>query len=90
MSHCQSLENKLPMCPCSKESDVPQNKSDGGMESDQDFEQVENGLDAVVLSSDSDSDDEDNLAAQGYISLAQSEDDAVINCEIEQVFVNTV
>ena len=87
MSHCQSLQSKLPMCPCSKESDVPQNAPDGGMENDQNFEQIENALD-TVLSSDSGSDeDADNLALQGYISLAQNEDDAIVDNEIEQVFL---
>ncbi|CAB4043280.1 male-enhanced antigen 1 [Paramuricea clavata] len=83
MSHCPSLESKLAMSPCSKGSDIPKNGQDEGMENSQNFEQVENGFD-VVLSSDSGSDEEiDSLAAQGYISLAQNEDD-VVNNDIEQ------
>ena len=70
------------MCPCSKGSDVPQNEQDSGMENNQNLDQVEN---VVVVSSDSGSDEEiDNLAAQGYISLSQNEDDAVVDGEIEQ------
>ena len=85
MSHCESLQNKLAMCPCSKGNDVPQNGQDGGMENNQNLDQVQNGLD--VLSSDSGSDEEiDNLAAQGYVSLAQSED-TVVNSEIEEVIL---
>jgi hypothetical protein len=77
------------MCPCSKGNDVPQNGQDSGMENNQNLDQVENVLN-VVLSSDSGSDEEiDNLAAQGYISLAQSDEDAVPGSEIEQVYENT-
>ena len=84
MSHCPSLESKLAMSPCSKGSDIPQNGQGEGMENSQNFDQVENGFD-VVLSSDSGSDEEiDSLAAQGYISLAQNEDE-VVNNVIEQV-----
>jgi hypothetical protein len=84
MSHCPSLESKLAMSPCSKGSDIPQNGQGEGMENSQNFDQVENGFD-VVLSSDSGSDEEiDSVAAQGYISLAQNEDE-VVNNDIEQV-----
>lgn len=83
MSDCDGLQNKLGMSPCNKENDVPQNSTDEWSENIENFEQVhENGVD-VIVSSDSDEDTE-NLAAQGYISLAQSEDDIAAN-EIEQV-----
>ncbi|XP_028396251.1 uncharacterized protein LOC114520223 [Dendronephthya gigantea] len=82
MSDCDGLQNKLGMSPCSKGNDVPQNTEDEWSENIENFEQVhENGGD-VIVSSDSDEDGE-NLAAQGYISLAQSEDDIAAN-EIEQ------
>ena len=84
MLHCQCLQSQIPMCPCSKGSDVPQNEHDSGMENNQNLDQVENVLN-VVVSGDSGSDEEiDNFAAQGYISLAQNEDDAAVDGEIEQ------
>ena len=90
MSHCQGLQSEIPMCPCSKGNDVPQNKQDSGMENNQNLDQVQNVLN-VVVSSDSGSDEEiDNLAAQGYISLAQNEDDAVADNEIEQVYADSI
>ena len=86
MSYCESLQNKLPMCPCSKESDVPKNQENEPVDNDENVDQIEDNFDDV-LSSDGGSDEEaDSLEAQGYISLAQSEDDVGDN-EIEQVFV---
>lgn len=86
MSHCESLQNKLAMCPCSEGNDIQPKEQNGGIENDQNFGHVENGFDVIFPSSDSGSDEEvDNLAAQGYISLPQCEDDAMVSNDIAQV-----
>lgn len=73
MSHySESLNNKLPMCPCSSPKDIPQ----GGKEASEEGEVVENGFE--VLSADSGSDEEqDTLGAQGYVPLSQNEDETI-------------
>ena len=90
MSRCDNLQNKPRMSPCTKEDDIPrhnagmENNFEGNESNDEIFEVVENG--DVNISSESGSDEEtDTLAAQGYISLVQSEDDAVVSTDIEQV-----
>lgn len=87
MSHCDSLQNNLGMSPCNKEREIPQTMRDDGMEGSDQLESVQNGAD-VILTSDSGSDEEtDTLAAQGYITLPQSEDDIVVSNETDQVFL---
>lgn len=66
------------MCPCSIPKDIPQ-EGEGSEEN----EQVENGFE--ILSGESGSDEEqDGLADQGYVPLAQSEDETVIPDVIEE------
>lgn len=85
MSRVERVENKVEMCPRNRENDFSPNRQDDVIENIESYVIIEDGLDEILSGEDVSDDDTVEETHQGYVSLAQSEDDIALNNEVNEV-----